>query len=138
MGARERSTFELTLKGTEELATRTHRLDVKARNIMFLIQRGYPSLDAILENTIFPREEVLERLRELLRGHFVTMHSPDLALAAPTTIDPRTGPTTVAPATTISGAATVAVAPAPAIAASDPATAGLETEPPPPPPIFGL
>src|SRR5438445_394420 len=30
MGARERSNFELTLKGTEELAARTYRLDARA------------------------------------------------------------------------------------------------------------
>jgi len=68
MGARERSNFELTLKGTEELAARTYRLDARARNILFLIQRGYLTVEGILENSIFPRDDVVERLRELLRG----------------------------------------------------------------------
>jgi len=92
MAARERSVFELTIKGSDELSSRTYRLDAKSRNILFLIQRGYPSVEAILENTIFPREEVVERLRELLRGHFVSYHSAEPALApSPMTIDHRTG-----------------------------------------------
>jgi hypothetical protein len=98
MGARERAYFELTLKGSEELAKRTYRLDAKVRNILFLIQKGFPTVEAILENSIFPREEVVERLRDLLRGHFVTLHG-DKLLATSTTIQraPDTatsGPTT--------------------------------------------
>ncbi len=73
MSARDRANFELTLKGSEELSIRTYRLDAKTRNILFLIQRGFPTIEGILENSIFPREEVVERLRDLLRGHFVTM-----------------------------------------------------------------
>jgi hypothetical protein len=96
--ARERSSFELTLKGTEELAMRTYRLDVKARNILFLIQRGYPTIDGILGNSIFPCEEVIERLRELLRGRFVTRHAPEDSLAAPTTITRPADPAPDAPA----------------------------------------
>jgi len=86
MGARERTQFELTLKGSEELAQRTYRLDAKVRNILFLIQKGYPTIDGILENSIFPREEVVERLRELLRGHFVTVLGRDASSVTPTTI----------------------------------------------------
>ncbi|HEY4040200.1 MAG TPA: hypothetical protein VGM15_15375, partial [Burkholderiaceae bacterium] len=85
MGARERSFFELTLKGTEELTARTYRLDAKTRNILFLIQRGYATVDGILDNSIFPRDEVVERLRELLRGHFLTLETPDNALSGPVT-----------------------------------------------------
>ena len=96
MGARERSNFELTLKGTEELAARTYRLDARARNVLFLIQRGYPTVEGILDNSIFPRDEVVERLRELLRAHFVTLQAPDPGLAAPTTIGKR--PATLGPA----------------------------------------
>ncbi len=98
MGARERSNFELTLKGTEELSARTYRLDAKARNVLFLIQRGYLTVEGILENSIFPREEVVERLRELLRAHFVTLQAVENSLAAPTTIGRRPGPATLGPA----------------------------------------
>ena len=75
MIARDRANFELTLKGSEELSVRTYRLDAKTRNILFLIQRGIPTIEGILENSIFPREEVVERLRDLLRGHFVTLQT---------------------------------------------------------------
>jgi len=73
MAARERTYFELTLKGSEELAERTYRLDAKVRNVLFMIQRGVSTTEGILENSIFPREEVVERLRDLLRGHFITL-----------------------------------------------------------------
>ncbi len=86
MGGRERTQFELTLKGSEELAQRTYRLDAKVRNILFLIQKGYPTVDGILENSIFPREEVVQRLRELLRGHFITIQGRDPLAGSPTTI----------------------------------------------------
>jgi hypothetical protein len=85
MGARDRAYFELTTKGSEELALRTYRLDAKIRNILFLIQKGYPTIEGILENSIFPREEVVDRLRELLRAHFITLHG-DKPGAAPSTI----------------------------------------------------
>ena len=65
--------FELTLKGSEELTARTYRLDVKLRNILFLIQKGCASFDGILQNSIFPREEVLERLRNLINEKFIAL-----------------------------------------------------------------
>jgi len=124
MGARERSNFELTLKGTEELAARTYRLDARARNILFLIQRGYLTVEGILENSIFPRDDVVERLRELLRGHFVTLQAAD---HGPGTIGRRPGPGTVGPGT-VGSTATAPPAPVP-----DP-----ETEQPDQPVYFGL
>jgi hypothetical protein len=122
MGARDRSLFELTLKGTEELTARTYRLDAKTRNILFLIQRGFATVEGILENSIFPREDVVERLRELLRGHFLTLESPDNALNAPTTGPRRPDP---APAT-------------PPQSAAPDVPADPETEQPDEPIYFGL
>src|SRR5258706_15502902 len=86
MGARERTYFELTLKGSEELAARTYRLDARVRNVLFLIQKGYQTIDGILENSIFPREDVVERLRDLLRGHFLTVQANENSSTSPTTI----------------------------------------------------
>jgi hypothetical protein len=97
MGARERSFFELTLKGTEELTARTYRLDAKTRNILFLIQRGYATIEGILENSIFPREDVVDRLRELLRGHFLTLETTENASSMPATGPRRPDPTPAAP-----------------------------------------
>jgi len=115
MGARERSVFELTIKGTDELSSRTYRLDAKSRNILFLIQRGFPSVDAILDNTIFPREEVVDRLRELLRGHFVSYHAAQPVVAPPPTFVGRADH-----------------------GAADEPPPDPETEPPPEPVYFGL
>jgi hypothetical protein len=100
MGARENAYFELTLKGAEELAQRTYRLDAKIRNILFLIQKGYATVEGILENSIFPRDEVVERLRDLLRGHFVTLHGEKLtSTTIQKTPDTRYGPATPPEAT---------------------------------------
>jgi hypothetical protein len=65
--------FVLTLKGIEELASRTYRLDVKLRNILFLIQKGSANFEAIVHHSIFPREEVLERVRGLVNEKFIAL-----------------------------------------------------------------
>jgi uncharacterized membrane protein len=128
MGARERTYFELTLKGSEELSVRTYRLDAKVRNILFLIQKGYSTIEGILENSIFPREEVVERLRDLLRGHFVTvLQSSDNVPAPPPTIVKRPGPATIGPA-----------APAAPQPAAPPAAEADEADDEPEPIFFGL
>jgi hypothetical protein len=74
--------FVLTLKGAEELAARSYRLDVKLRNILFLIQKGSATFDTILQNSIFPREEVLERVRGLINDKFIALTPADGAAAA--------------------------------------------------------
>jgi hypothetical protein len=106
MGAREPTHFVLTLKGTEELALRSHRLDVRLRNILFLIQRGTPTVDAILKNSIFPREEVIEKLRGLLKERFVALSSE--GLPAPVGADARSGTLEIAADAASGAAATVA------------------------------
>jgi hypothetical protein len=65
--------FVVTMKGTEELRNRAYKLDVKSRNVLFLIEKGSTSVEAILQRSIFPREEVIERLRQLLGGQFVAV-----------------------------------------------------------------
>lgn len=74
--------FALTLKGAEELAARSYRLDVKLRNILFLIQKGSASFDTILQNSIFPREEVLERVRGLINDKFIALTPAEGVAAA--------------------------------------------------------
>jgi len=73
MSSRVSTHFALTAKGVEELALRTHRLDNRLRNILFLIQKGTPTIEAILQNSIFPHEEVIEKLRGLLKERFVEL-----------------------------------------------------------------
>jgi len=67
------SLLVLTAKGAEELRARVHRLDVKARNILFLIHMGSQNLEAILEKTIFPRNEVATKVYALLEGQFIAL-----------------------------------------------------------------
>jgi hypothetical protein len=72
MRVREESLF-LTPKGTEELRSRVHGLDVTARNILYLIQLGSTTAETILRRSIFPRDTVVDRLRRLLGNQFVAV-----------------------------------------------------------------
>jgi hypothetical protein len=85
--------FVLTLKGNEELTMRTYRLDLKLRNILFLIQRGTPTFEGILQNSIFPREEVVEKLRGLIKEQFIALGGG--AAPPPATIGTPTRPATI-------------------------------------------
>jgi hypothetical protein len=72
MAVGEASLF-LTSKGTEELRSRAHKLDFAARNILFLIQQGFTTAEAILQRSIFPRDAVSDKLRRLLTNEFVAV-----------------------------------------------------------------
>jgi hypothetical protein len=67
--------FVLTAKGSEELSLRTHRLDIKLRSLLVLIQKCSPTLEAVLQKSLFPREEAMERLRGLVKEQFVALDS---------------------------------------------------------------
>jgi hypothetical protein len=94
--------FVLTLKGSEELTSRTYRLDVKLRNILFLIQKGSATFESILQNSIFPPDEVVDRVRSLVNEKFIALSggSPPAeaeraaAPAAPAPADAAAGPST--------------------------------------------
>lgn len=86
----------LTAKGSEELRTRTYKLDVKARNILFLIDKGAKTADAVLQKTIFPREEVLERISALIDGLFVAIAGSGAPAAAANRGAANTTPTAAA------------------------------------------
>jgi hypothetical protein len=89
MGVRGSSQFALTAKGLEELTLRTHRLDTRLRNILFLISKGTPTVEAILQNSIFPQEEVIEKLRGLLKERFVELVSGLAPAPTPTGAPPQ-------------------------------------------------
>jgi hypothetical protein len=97
MSERERAYFELTIKGCEELSVRTYRLGPRVRNILFLIQKGTPTVEAILENSIFPREEVIENLRQLLKNQFVSLHRASNPSTSLSTLTGSLGATTIGP-----------------------------------------
>ena len=92
MRSGEESLF-LTPKGTEELRSRAHKLDVTARNILYLIQLGSTTAEAILQRTIFPRDAVIDKLRRLLGNKFVAVAPGNGALPpAPHAADLRGAP----------------------------------------------
>jgi hypothetical protein len=72
MRLREEYLF-LTPKGTEELRSRVHKLDVAARNILYLIQLGFTTAETILRRSIFPQDAVVDGLRHLLGNKFVAV-----------------------------------------------------------------
>ena len=88
MAVREQTalSFELTLKGVEELKMRTYRLDAKVRNILFMIQRGVATTEGIMEPSIFPREDVVDRLKDLLRSQFIVLRNAAIGAGASNTI----------------------------------------------------
>jgi hypothetical protein len=110
MGARAPTRFVLTRKGLEELAQRTYRLDARLRNILFLIQKGTPTVDGILENSIFPQDEVVEKLRGLVRDQFVALDGsgPGTLSERPATLSER--PATLSAPVTVNDAMAIAAA----------------------------
>jgi len=121
MTARAMTQLALTLKGTEELTLRTYRLDVKLRNILFLIQKGTPTIDAILQNSIFPREEVVEKLRLLLKEQFVELGAAASAATSQAASGPRPESLEVAADPATVGAAPFARTALPAFPTLEPA-----------------
>jgi len=78
--------FVLTLKGSEELSLRTYRLDIKLRSLLVLVQKCSPTVEAILQKSLFPRDEALERLRGLVKDQFVALDHGG-SIEAPATIN---------------------------------------------------
>jgi hypothetical protein len=72
MRTREECLF-LTPKGTDELRSRVYKLDVTARNILYLIQLGSTTAETILRRSIFPQDAVVDTLRRLLGNKFVAV-----------------------------------------------------------------
>jgi len=72
----------LTPKGIEELRHRTYRLDVRSRNILFLIETGQTTLAAIAQKSPLRREEIDQRADVLLAEGFVAIQSAAQKAAA--------------------------------------------------------
>jgi hypothetical protein len=83
MGAIGPAHFILTNKGSEELSLRTYRLDIKLRSLLVLIQKCSPTLEAVLQKSIFPRDEAMERLRSLVKEQFVVLDGGAVREAPP-------------------------------------------------------
>lgn len=72
---------EITDKGVEEVASRKFKLSIKKRSI--LIQLSKPkTVEALLQNTVFPTTEIAEALQSLADEGFIAL-SGDLTTASP-------------------------------------------------------
>jgi len=86
------TSLALTPKGIEELRHRTYRLDVRSRNILFLIETGQTTLAAIAQKSPLRREEIDQRADVLLAEGFVAIHSAaQKAVASRATPPPPAG-----------------------------------------------
>ena len=64
--------FLLTPKGMEELRGRTPKLDPTGRSILSLIDQGTTVAESILQRSKLTRDQVIEGLRSLLSGGFIS------------------------------------------------------------------
>jgi hypothetical protein len=79
--------FLLTPKGTEELRSRTPKLNATARSILSLIDQGTIVAESILQRSKFTRDQVIEGLRSLLSNGFISSSMSDV------TVQPTPEPT---------------------------------------------
>ncbi len=129
MSAYGAAQFALTIKGSEELTTRAHKLNLKLRSVLLLIQKGgAATIDALVQNSILPREEIILCLRGLVNDHFVALEGAG-----------SNGPATISALVRNSGPATMNGAPRSAgpvtmngTARPQPASTSAATAPPAP------
>jgi len=81
----------LTPKGVEELRHRTHKLDVRGRNILFLIETGHTTLAAIALKSPLRRAEIDQRADVLLADGFIALHSAAQQATAARAASPSVG-----------------------------------------------
>jgi hypothetical protein len=74
--------FLLTPKGAEELRARTSKLDAGPRNFLSLIEQGYTTAETLFQRSKATRDDVIDGLRLLLGGGFVSTATSDGATPA--------------------------------------------------------
>lgn len=76
----------LTQKGADEVKTRTHKLNIKSRSILLLLERPQ-TIQYVLGKVMFPLEDLMEALTALVREGFV-----QIAGAGGATVNIHTAP----------------------------------------------
>jgi hypothetical protein len=61
----------LTSKGREELKTRVYKLDAMSRNILFLVDKGNATIEALRQRSLFPPETLMARIPQLVAERFL-------------------------------------------------------------------
>jgi hypothetical protein len=75
------TSLQLTSKGADEVTRRVYKLSLKKRSVLILLEQAQ-TIEFILRKTVFPREEIVEEIRALLRDAFIAIcggepHRPD-------------------------------------------------------------
>ena len=76
MNANTSAHLNLTAKGKEEVEHRVHKLDIKKRSVLLLLDKPH-TIAEVLHATVFAEEEILEVVQLLIRDGFVEISRED-------------------------------------------------------------
>lgn len=62
--------LQITRKGADEIKLRTYKLNIKRRSVLILLDRPQ-SIEYILSKAVFPREDIIDAIQDLLGNGFV-------------------------------------------------------------------
>lgn len=71
----------LTPKGVEEVKTRVHKLNIKKRSVLLLLEK-LQTIEYVLSKAVFRREEVIEEIRDLAQEGFLVIGGEALPVAS--------------------------------------------------------
>lgn len=66
------TSLQLTSKGADEVARRVYKLSLKKRSVLILLDQAQ-TIEYILRKSVFPREEIVDEIRALLRDAFIAI-----------------------------------------------------------------
>lgn len=66
------TSLQLTSKGADEVARRVYKLSLKKRSVLILLDQAQ-TIEYILRKSVFPREEIVDEIRVLLRDAFIAI-----------------------------------------------------------------
>lgn len=66
------TSLQLTSKGADEVARRSYKLSLKKRSVLILLDQAQ-TIEYVLRKSVFPREEIVDEIRALLRDAFIAI-----------------------------------------------------------------
>lgn len=71
------TSLQLTSKGADEVTRRVYKLSLKKRSVLILLDQAQ-TIEYILRKSVFPREEIVDEIRALLRDAFIAICGGDV------------------------------------------------------------